>query len=43
MAVRVSQKGWIVIPADLRKKYDLSPGTEVDIVTTAAFWRWCRG
>jgi AbrB family looped-hinge helix DNA binding protein len=32
MTIRVSEKGWIVIPAELRKKYDLSPGTEVDVV-----------
>jgi len=28
----ISKKGWVVIPADLRKKYDLTPGTEVQIV-----------
>ena len=28
----VSQKGWVVIPADLRKKYQLLPGTKVAIV-----------
>jgi AbrB family looped-hinge helix DNA binding protein len=38
MAVRVPQKGWIVIPADLRKKYDLSPGTEVDVVDYDGVW-----
>jgi AbrB family looped-hinge helix DNA binding protein len=32
MAVRVSSKGWIVIPADLRKKYGLAAGTEVEVV-----------
>ena len=28
----VSTKGWVVIPAELRKKYGLKPGTEVRIV-----------
>jgi len=28
----VSSKGWVVIPAKLRKKYELQPGTEVRIV-----------
>lgn len=28
----VSQKGWVVIPAELRKKYGLKPGTSVQIV-----------
>jgi AbrB family looped-hinge helix DNA binding protein len=28
----VSSKGWVVIPADLRRKYDLSPGTRVMLV-----------
>lgn len=28
----VSQKGWVVIPAELRRKYHLTPGTEVVIV-----------
>jgi len=32
MPVTVSEKGWIVIPAELRKKYDLRPGTAVSIV-----------
>ena len=32
MSVTVSEKGWIVIPAELRKKYDLRPGTEVAVV-----------
>lgn len=26
---KVSQKGWIVIPAELRRRYGLEPGTEV--------------
>ena len=28
----VSSKGWIVIPADLRKKYGLIPGRQVQVV-----------
>ncbi len=32
MPVVVSEKGWIVIPAALRKKYNLRPGTEVQVV-----------
>ena len=28
----ISNKGWVVIPAELRKKYNLLPGTEVVIV-----------
>jgi AbrB family looped-hinge helix DNA binding protein len=28
----ISQKGWVVIPAELRKKYGLKPGAEVRIV-----------
>lgn len=28
----VSEKGWIVIPAALRKKYALRPGTQVVLV-----------
>mgnify|MGYP003972852963 CR=1 FL=1 len=28
----ISQKGWVVIPAELRRKYQLRPGTEVRIV-----------
>jgi AbrB family looped-hinge helix DNA binding protein len=32
MTLTVSNKGWVVIPADLRKKYNLLPGTEVIIV-----------
>ena len=32
MSVTVSEKGWIVIPADLRRKYNLHPGTEVSVV-----------
>jgi AbrB family looped-hinge helix DNA binding protein len=32
MTLTVSNKGWVVIPAELRKKYNLLPGTEVIIV-----------
>jgi AbrB family looped-hinge helix DNA binding protein len=32
MNVIISQKGWVVIPAELRKKYHLTPGTEVVVV-----------
>ena len=32
MAVTVSEKGWVVITAPLRKKYHLHPGTEVQVV-----------
>ena len=32
MAVKVSQKGWVVIPEELRKKYDLNPGTSLRVV-----------
>jgi AbrB family looped-hinge helix DNA binding protein len=28
----ISSKGWVVIPADLRKKYDLTPGSQVRLV-----------
>jgi AbrB family looped-hinge helix DNA binding protein len=32
MSLTISSKGWVVIPAELRKKYNLLPGTEVVIV-----------
>ena len=32
MALTISEKGWVVIPAELRKKYQLTPGSEVIIV-----------
>lgn len=32
MSLTISHKGWVVIPAELRKKYNLLPGTEVVIV-----------
>jgi len=32
MPVTISEKGWIVIPAELRKKYNLRPGTAVSVV-----------
>ena len=28
----ISSKGWVVIPADLRKKYGLKPGDSVNVV-----------
>jgi AbrB family looped-hinge helix DNA binding protein len=28
----VSNKGWIVIPAELRRKYELTPGAQVVVV-----------
>ena len=31
MVLTISNKGWVVIPAELRKKYNLNPGTEVVI------------
>lgn len=30
--VKVSAKGWIVIPADIRKRYGIEPGDEVHII-----------
>ena len=32
MNVKLSQKGWIVIPAALRKKYGLKPGADLQVV-----------
>ena len=32
MTLTISNKGWVVIPAELRKKYRLHPGAEVVIV-----------
>ena len=32
MALVVSEKGWVVIPAELRRKYALKPGSTVQIV-----------
>lgn len=32
MPVTVSEKGWVVIPVDLRRKYKLEPGAEVNVV-----------
>jgi len=32
MTVTVSEKGWVVIPAELRRKHNLHPGTEVQVV-----------
>ncbi len=32
MTLKISQKGWVVIPAELRKQYDITPGDEVHVV-----------
>jgi AbrB family looped-hinge helix DNA binding protein len=32
MRLTISSKGWVVIPADLRKKYGLKPGDAVNII-----------
>lgn len=32
MVLTISNKGWVVIPAEMRKKYHLTPGSEVMIV-----------
>jgi len=32
MVLTISNKGWVVIPAEMRKKYNLMPGAEVVIV-----------
>ena len=32
MTIKISQKGWVVIPANLRRKYNLHPGTDVQLV-----------
>jgi AbrB family looped-hinge helix DNA binding protein len=32
MTLTISEKGWVVIPAELRKKYSLVPGSEVTLV-----------
>lgn len=32
MNVRLSQKGWVVIPASLRAKYGLKPGATLKVV-----------
>ena len=32
MALMISAKGWVVIPAELRRKYALKPGSAVEIV-----------
>lgn len=30
--VTVSQKGWVVIPAELRKKYGIKPGSKLQFI-----------
>ncbi|MGD2158795.1 MAG: AbrB/MazE/SpoVT family DNA-binding domain-containing protein [Anaerolineales bacterium] len=32
MTVKMSTKGWVVIPAALRRKYNLEPGTDLHVV-----------
>lgn len=32
MIVKISQKGWVVIPAALREKYAIKPGDTMQIV-----------
>ena len=32
MEAKISNKGWIVIPAKLREKYNLKPGDRVQVV-----------
>jgi AbrB family looped-hinge helix DNA binding protein len=32
MTATVSTKGWVVIPAELRRKHNLQPGTEAQVV-----------
>jgi antitoxin PrlF len=38
-AVTLSEKGQIVIPADIRARYDLRPGTQVEFVDDAGIIR----
>ena len=35
--VTVSQKGWVVIPAEIRRRHGWKPGTRVNIVEYAGF------
>ncbi len=32
MTIKVSEKGWVVIPASLRRKYRLTPGAEIHVI-----------
>ena len=32
MTIKISTKGWVVIPAELRKKYHLEPGIDVHVI-----------
>ena len=32
MVIKLSQKGWVVIPAALREKYGLKPGAALQVV-----------
>ncbi|MCK5411836.1 MAG: AbrB/MazE/SpoVT family DNA-binding domain-containing protein [Gemmatimonadetes bacterium] len=42
MKAKVSSKGWIVIPAALRRKYDITPAMRCGSSTTEACWLWSR-
>ena len=35
--VAVSQKGWVVIPAELRRRYGWKPGTRINVVDYGGF------
>jgi AbrB family looped-hinge helix DNA binding protein len=37
-AVTISEKGQIVIPLDIRQRYELTPGTQVEFVDTVERW-----
>jgi AbrB family looped-hinge helix DNA binding protein len=32
MTQKISSKGWVVIPADIRKRHGLKPGDEVHVI-----------
>ena len=32
MAQKISSKGWVVIPADIRKRHGLKPGDQVNVI-----------
>lgn len=32
MGQKISSKGWVVIPAEIRRKYGLKPGDEVNVI-----------
>jgi looped-hinge helix DNA binding domain, AbrB family len=33
--VKLSKKGWVVIPKEIRERYDLHPGDEINIIDYA--------